>query len=144
MAEQKCKPPATQRSFTSPWRELDYLCGKVRYWLYDRRSRSAALRYLPRLRRVLTELDDDEIAILAAEARALKAELAGQAGDAVKHRKREIELMERLHAEARLPKYSARTRAYMLRNRTTADLQQRRAILAGLQTSRTVPRMASA
>jgi len=33
------KPPTTLRRFTHPWTELDYLCKKVRYWLYVRKDK---------------------------------------------------------------------------------------------------------
>ena len=38
MLTKKIKTPNTQRSFASPWAELDYLCAKVRYWLYRRKE----------------------------------------------------------------------------------------------------------
>src|SRR5438067_2415043 len=48
-------------------------------------------------------------------------------------RRQEIELMERLHREAKTAKYADRTRAYMLRDRDTAALEERRAILEALK-----------
>jgi hypothetical protein len=50
------KPPPTERTFPDPWKELDYLCRKMSYWLYIRRRQSVAERYLSRLARGLKQL----------------------------------------------------------------------------------------
>lgn len=126
------KPPATQRSFASPWSELDYLCQKLRYWLYTRREKTRAARYRSRLDRVLRSLHNHDSAILRAEGQAILCELNGRIADAIMHRQREIQLMERLHREADSPRYSEVTRAYMLRNRGEHALRTRRAILDSL------------
>jgi hypothetical protein len=46
---------------------------------------------------------------------------------------REIDLIERLHREARSPKYAGSTRSYMLRDRNVSVLKERRAILEALK-----------
>ncbi len=127
-------PPLTCRSFASPWGELEYLCKKVHYWLYVRQERRRAERYRDRLVRVLHNLPEDNMAIIRQEGLALLSELKGRFGDSVRYRAREIELMEALHRDARSPKYSETTRAYMLRDRDNAVLQERREIMAGLVT----------
>ncbi len=133
MIKEPPKPPSTQRTFASVWAELDYLCRKTRYWLYDRREKSAAMRYFERLGRVLRELPRNEVAILREEGLALLSELKGNMSDAISHRTREIKLMERLHREASSPKYTATTRDYMFQDRDVSALRQRREILHALE-----------
>jgi hypothetical protein len=125
--------PATRRTFTSPWIELDYLCKKLHYWLYKQNKKKNAERYIDRLERVLKALPPDELAILRHEGLALLYELRGRADKAIEHRMNEIDLMERLHSEAGSPRYAASTRAYMLRDRELSALEERRAILKALQ-----------
>jgi hypothetical protein len=129
-------PPVTQRRFANNWGELDYLCKKIRYWLYTRKQRAGAERYLKRLQRVLRNLPENDTAIIREEALSLLHELKGELGGAIAHRERELQLMERLHREARSPRYADSTRAYMLRGRDSAVLQERRAILESLKKQR--------
>src|SRR5947207_4721399 len=105
------KRPITQRHFANSWSELHYLCGKIRYWLYGRGQRGKAERYLNRLERVLRRVPENDSAILRQEGLALLYELKGRLGEAIAHRKREIQLMERLHGEAESPEYADSTRA---------------------------------
>jgi hypothetical protein len=84
------------------------------------------------LDQVLKALPKNKSAILREEGLGLLYELRGEANKAVKHRRREIELMRQLHKEARSAKYSADTAAYMLRGRTKSDLEDRQAILQAL------------
>jgi hypothetical protein len=133
MASKSAKPPVTQRSFASVWTELDYLCTKIRYWIYTRHQRVQARRYIDRLERVLNDLPENDLAIIRAEGWSLLCELKGNLDDAIAHREREIHLIERLHKEARLPRYDESSRAYLLRGRTDGDLKERRAILEGLK-----------
>jgi hypothetical protein len=136
MIEKTPTPPATQRSFANVWGELDYLCKKLRYWMYARKKKNIACRYLNRLERVLQELPDNSIAILREEGLALLYELQGKLSEAIAHREREIKLMERLHQEASAPRYDDPTRAYMLRDRGITSLQERRRILDALRAER--------
>ncbi len=133
MPSPRTKPPVTQRSFTNPWSELAYLCEKIRYWLYERRQKPRAQRYLLRLERVLRELPQDELAILRHEGQALLYELKNELAEAIAHRKEEIKLMERLQREARSGKYSASAREYILKDRDGGELAERRRILAALE-----------
>jgi hypothetical protein len=130
------KPPVTRRTFASIWGELDYLCKKLSYWLYTRDQKSRAERYLNRLKRVLRDLPENDHAIIREEGLSLLHELKGELGGAITHREREIQLMERLHREAHLPRYKDSTRAYMLRDRDKSVLQQRRKILEALEKER--------
>jgi hypothetical protein len=124
--------PATQRTFGSAWSELDYLCKKIHYWLYARKRKGKAAHYLHRLERVLRELPENDKAIIREDGLALLCELKGNLAGSRKHRRREIQLMEHLHDEARSPKYDDTTRAYMLRDRDMDTLEDRRAILEAL------------
>jgi hypothetical protein len=133
MIRKNPKPPTTQRSFANHWGELDYVCKKINYWLHIQANRARAEHYLGRLERILHRLPENEMAIIREEGWALACELQGKIGDAIVHRRREIQLMERLHKEARSPKYAETTIAYMLRDRDTIVLQHRRAILESLK-----------
>ncbi|MDX1944779.1 MAG: hypothetical protein SFU86_05170 [Pirellulaceae bacterium] len=132
--------PPTERSFANAWGELDYLCRKTRYWLYGRRQPARAERYLSRLQGVLRRLPKGDVAILRAEGLALRDELEGKIEQAIAHRRLEIELMQKLHAEARASRYSDQTREYLLQGRDLAALAERRAILAALESAKAKPR----
>ena len=132
MIVKKNKPPITQRSFANVWGELDYLCKKIRHWLYARKQKAKAKRYVDRLEQVLSDLPGNDMAIIREEGLALLCELEGKVDEAIAHRKREVQLMERLHKVARSPSYAESTRTYMLRNRDTAALNERQAILESL------------
>jgi hypothetical protein len=101
--------------------------------LYTHNNKKTAERYVDRLERVLKALPPDELAILRQEGLALLYELRGRIDKAIKHRMNEIALMERLHSEAKSPRYAESTRAYMLRDRGMGALEERRAILKALQ-----------
>jgi hypothetical protein len=133
MTYKRPKPPPTQRRFANVWGELDYLCRKIRYWLYTRKERARAQHYSDRLEGVLRDLPANDTAIIREEGHALLAEVKGNLADAIAHREREIGLMQRLHQEARSPRYSESTRAYMLRDRDSVALQERQAILESLK-----------
>jgi hypothetical protein len=139
MIRKKPKPPTTKRSFASPWSELDYLCKKISYWLYCQPNRDRAQHYQARLERVLRQVPGDDLAIVREEGLALACELQGRIDEAIAHRKREIRLMERLHEESRSPRYSDKTKTYMLRDRDGAALAERRDILDALECSRARP-----
>jgi hypothetical protein len=121
------KPPATQRSFGSAWGELDYLCKKIHYWLYQGKRKVNAAHYLSRLEGILHDVPPNELAILRQEGLALLHELKGEVEKAIVHRRREIELMERLHKEAQTHRMAVR--AYMLQGRGSDVLAERRTIL---------------
>jgi hypothetical protein len=93
----RLKPPRSQRRFGTIWGELEYVCARIRYWLYERESRPFATRYLVRLTHVLKALPDNDLAIIREEALALRAELTEDIESAIAHREREIKLMEKLH-----------------------------------------------
>jgi hypothetical protein len=131
--EKSMKPPITQRTFVNAWGELDYICKKIRYWLYASKQKPRAARYLERLEHVLAELPENDSAIIKEEGFALLYELKGELREAITHREREIRLMQRLHKEAQSPHYQNSTRAYMLRGRDRAALAARQTILESLR-----------
>src|SRR5438874_1721445 len=100
MIRKQLQPPTTQRRFTDVWGELDYLCRKSHYWMYTRKQRAGAERYLARLERAARKLAHNDMAIIREEALALVSELKGRIAESIVHRKREIALMEQLHRDA--------------------------------------------
>jgi hypothetical protein len=133
MIQKRPEPPVTRRSFANIWGELDYLCKKTSYWLYSRKDKARAKRYLDRLERVLRALPENNLAIIREDALALLYELRGEIDKSIAHRRREIGLMEALHKDAQSSRYSDATRAYMLRGRDPGALEERRAILETLK-----------
>jgi hypothetical protein len=130
-------PPKTQRKFGTIWGELDYVRKKIHYWWYIKKAKASAKRYLGRLERILEQLPEDNMAIIREEGLALLHELKGQRSAAIKHRRREIRLTERLHASVResvqAGDYDESMAASILATRDTAVLEERRAILKALQ-----------
>lgn len=137
MLHRKPKPPKTQRRFGTIWGELEYVCKRVHFWLYRRKSKTSARRYLNRLDRILVKLPDSDLAILREEGLALLHELKGQLSGAMEHRQREIQLTERLHNSVRQSvqagDYDDRMGASILVGRDAAALEERRTILRALQ-----------
>jgi len=129
MTLKQSAPPKNQRRFVNRWDELDYLCKKVRYWLYRQRRKDKAKRFAPRLEGTLRNLPATGTAILEEEGWALLYELQGDVRQAIVHRRRELEMMQQLHKEAASSRYSDSTLAYMLQDRNLADLNERQAIL---------------
>jgi hypothetical protein len=121
------KPPTTERRFANSWGELAYLCRKIRYWLYKRKQRARAEHYRNRLTMVLHDLPENDLAIIREEGLALFCELEDEVCEAIAHREREIQLIERLHRDAESPRYDERTRAYLLQNVDATALQERQA-----------------
>src|SRR6267378_2507429 len=105
MMHKQPKPPHTQRRFANVWSELDYLCQKIRFWLYARQQKANADRYTNRLARVLRELPENDLAIIREEGLALLYQLKGEFSKAIAHREREIHLMERLQRAAKSLRY---------------------------------------
>jgi hypothetical protein len=136
------KPPTTERRFGNTWGELAYLCRKIRYWLYIRKQRARADHYRNRLAMVLHDLPENDLAIIREEGLALYCEMEDEVGEAIAHREREIQLIERLHREAESPRYDERTRAYMLQNFDTTALQERRVILESLRKAKALQQRA--
>src|SRR5262249_24621275 len=126
-----------RRKFATSWGELDYLCRRIHYWLYTRKDRVAAKRYLRRLEEVLQSLPDDDLAIVREEGLALFHQLKGNYDLAVKHRQREIDLIQlakkSVHQSVQAGRYDKDTATSILAGRDKGDLQERRAILMALR-----------
>lgn len=88
----------TRRRFRNLWDEINYLYGKLLYWLYRREDRRHALRFAPRLQRLVDRVDPAQDAIKAAECRSLLAEVRGDLLQATAQREKEIRLIKRLWA----------------------------------------------
>src|SRR5262249_14159160 len=99
MMDSEQRPPKSRKRFGTVWGELQYVCRKIHHWLYVRKDRTSARRYLRRLRRVLGDLPENDMAILRSEGMALLHELEGQKTGAIQHREREIQLIEMLHQD---------------------------------------------
>lgn len=137
MRQKHPRPPQAKRSFGTIWGELDYVCKRMHYWLYGRHSLRGARRFLGRLEILVTQLPGDELAILRQEALALLHELKGHRAGAIAHRRRELELTERLHQSVRRSvaagDYDEQMAASILLGRDERAINERRAILRGLQ-----------
>ena len=131
--EKQAKGPSTRRRFRTAWGELQYVCDKIHYWLYTRKDKTSARRYLGRLARILSELPTDDLAILRAEGLALLHELKGETSAAIKHRQREIELMKELHEEVASGGQNEKMAASILVGRDRNAMQERTAILRALE-----------
>lgn len=119
----------------TPWGELEWVCAKVHNLWYVRRRKAQAVRvYLPRLEDVLSRIPENDMAILRSEGLALLHELKGDRAGAIKHRRREIFLMEKLQDDVNAGDYDEKTKASILIGRDKHALQQRRAILGSLKT----------
>ncbi len=97
----KVKPPPPRRKFASAWDEIGYLRDKLLYWLYQRQDRGRARPYAERLERLLRKADASQESILGQECRSLIRETSGDLRGAIEHRKKEIELIRRLHDVSR-------------------------------------------
>jgi len=128
------RPPKSRRKFGGVWGELAYVCRKISYWLYLREDKTSARRFQSRLEGLLEDVPKSRMAIIRAEGLALFHELRGETSRAIRHRRREINLMERLHRS--VPKSvldDQKKSDYMLGGRTTKCLQERRAMLRSLE-----------
>ena len=122
--------PRSKRRFRTNWEEIQYLCGKMHFWIHCRKSaRSRAERFAGRLADRVSEVDPNSEAILLHEAKALLAEFLGDLETAIKFRSREIAAMKRLYASLDENNSSKETREWALQNRGEDVLKVRLAIL---------------
>lgn len=133
----KYKATKSQTRFGTVWGELAYVCQKVHYWLHEQHRRANARRYQKRLERVLNELPENDKAILREEGWALLHELKQETAAAIKHRQREIQLLERLQKSVRKSvqagDYDDSMAASILAGRDAAALRKRQDILRALE-----------
>ncbi len=122
-----------RRKFRTKWGELDHLCAMIHRLWYSKGSKAKAKRHAPRLEQVLAELPPNDVAILREDGFALLCEITGQIREAIKHRKREIRLMVKLHRDVESRDYTEEMKASILVNRDAEVLQERRGILKALE-----------
>lgn len=129
--------PDAKSSSAAIWRELSDICQRVHRHLYQNGNKAAARRYRRRLECMTGELPDNDMAILREEAMALLHELADEIPQAVRHRQREIELIERLHDSVResikTGRYDEGMGSSILAGWDKPVLDERRKILRGLK-----------
>jgi tetratricopeptide (TPR) repeat protein len=97
----KVKPPPHRRKFKTEWDEIGYLSDKLLYWLYQREDVRKARPYADRLECLLRKVDAGQESILGQECRSLIHEANGDLRKAIEHRKKETELIRRLHEISR-------------------------------------------
>jgi tetratricopeptide (TPR) repeat protein len=90
------KQPRNQRKFSGLWDEIEYLHGKILFWLYEYNNKNNANRFRLRLENLLRKADPEHESILGAECWSLCFELRGQLGKAIEHREREIGSIQKL------------------------------------------------
>jgi hypothetical protein len=129
--------PENQGRFKTAWGELHYLCKKAHYWLYVRRDKASAKRFVGRLIRVLEKLPENKLAIIRQEGLALVHEITDDYALAIKHREEEIRLIQTLHEDVRRSvaagDYDEKMGTSILAGHDFSALQERRAIVASLQ-----------
>ncbi len=117
-----------------PWAKLAALCRRIHQKLYVKRDLASALHEVDLLDRLLDDIPhDDNEAVAKQEAMALSCELRNDIPGAIKHRKREIELIEKLHEDVHIHDYDERTRDWTLQHRDLNVLRERRALLKLLE-----------
>lgn len=97
----KVKPPPGRRKSAGRWDEIEYLYGKLLYWLYQAEDRSKARRYAGRLAPLLRKASPEHDAILAEECWSLVYEARGDLPKAITHRENETRLIRTLHEACR-------------------------------------------
>jgi hypothetical protein len=138
MIGSKHKSGKPQKAARHIWAELADICRKIRVRLYGRKhNKRSARRYQNRLELIMTQLPENNLAIIRQEGAALLSELKGDLGRAIQHRKKEIELTERaqksVQESVNRGDYGARMAAWILQDRDSKALEGRRAILRTLE-----------
>ena len=83
------------------WGELSRVVREIHRRLFHHGDEISARLLLGRLQHILSELPEDDTAIVREEGLALYHHLKGEFALAIDHRKREIQLIERLHESLR-------------------------------------------
>jgi chorismate mutase len=123
-----------KRSTGATWADLENICGRIHnLWYVAKKKASTKRYYLNRLQRVLDELPANNMAILRQEGLALLHELKGETTEAIRCRKREIRLMEKLHQEVKSGNYDEKMKESILVDRDERVLRSRLAILKHLE-----------
>lgn len=134
------EPDRTKRlepKFGSPWLELSFVCKRLHHRLFVRGDRIFASALLDRLHRVLSELPENDMAIIREEGLSLYHHLKNELPQAIEHRRREIQLIEMLQESLRQSvsegKFDGKYAERILGRMNTRGLVERREILAALE-----------
>jgi hypothetical protein len=119
------------------WPELQSLCRAIHEQLYIKGDLQSARQYLGDLEEVIQVLSENDGAILVQEGLALYEELRGNLHMAIKHRKREIELMNHLYDDIRIHDYDEDTTKALLSGRDRNVMVDRLAIVRKLELAST-------
>jgi hypothetical protein len=118
--------PATRRAFGHEWDEIVYLGTKLEYWLHHEGSRRNSRCYVERLRALLARHDAKQEAIKGQEYRALIHEFTGDIRSAIRHRLKELTLIEKLHSFKDLPRWARKPKRVILEKKQALRLLQSR------------------
>jgi hypothetical protein len=91
-------PPKTRRRFDDSWDEIEYCLEKFLYWYDHQGDRVNAQPFAVRLKGLLNRVEAPEAAILGRECLSLLAEFDGRLEAAIRHRRAEVALIDRLWA----------------------------------------------
>lgn len=117
-----------QRRHAGVSHEIGELYDKLVYWLYERQQPQRAKTYARRLQAILPKHESELGDIFAYELRSLFHESVGDTSEAIAHRKREIDLIRRLHQIGKDTAYES----LVNRQYDYTDLRDRLIILAML------------
>jgi hypothetical protein len=112
--------------------QLAELVRRLRIKLYYDNDRISAMMVIDELHHSLSNLPVDDESIIGAESHAIFEELSGNIASAMEWRRREIELMQRLHEDIRTHDYEDSTRRALLEERGEDDLIARYALVGRL------------
>ena len=115
------------------WRQLAELVRELHHLMYASGELDKAKRQLTMLRRFLIHIPSDSQAIVAAEAFSIYHELKDEPEEAIRYRRREIQLMEELYQDIRDNEYDDATRKALLDGRDSTQLRLRKEIVRALE-----------
>lgn len=131
------KSSKNRLSIVKKWGKLSLLCERMRFSWYVKHDARMSKRLARNIGQVLKDLPQSRLAIIRQEALALVNEVNGDIQSAIKHRKREIELIGRLHHEVEKSLQQRKTTKKManriLGSRSARGLQKRQAIVQKLE-----------
>lgn len=137
MIVSKRKSAKHRKSLSHIWGQLAEICRKIHVRWYKNQDKRSARRYQQRLEYILDHLPENDLAIIRYEGAALLAEMKNDLTNAIRHRKKEIQLTERAQksVQASLDRgdYDAETAKWALQGRDSKALKERRSMLRALE-----------
>jgi len=137
MIVSKRKSAKPRKSPRHIWGELAEICRKIHVRWYKNHDKGSARRYQQRLEYLLDHLPENHLAIIRYEGAALLAEMKNDLTNAIRNRKREIQLTEHAQksVQASLDRgdFDAETAAWALQGRDSKALKERRSMLRALE-----------